>query len=139
LGETWIPSLDFVPGRLRHQLFKHPSHLAVATDSESLAGPRPAAGDAWLKVVVAGKAKDLEVLLAVVAALKHRHSVMHLEHTLGRAGSANLAGATASHDQCSPAGGGQRLDGGPPVVRGQKPISCGARPYQRCKLAFAIG
>jgi hypothetical protein len=59
------------------------AHLAVSADAESFARPGAAPGRARLQVVMAGKAQDLQVLLAVVAALQHSESVMHLQHTLG--------------------------------------------------------
>jgi len=59
------------------------THLAVSADAGSLARPGAASGRARLQVVMAGKAQNLQVLLAVVAALQHPESVMHLQHAFG--------------------------------------------------------
>ena len=136
--EAGISSLDLVPRRPRHQLFKRRTHLAVVADPESLVRPRPAAGDARLKVVVARKAEDLKVRVAVVAALQHSQSMMHLEYSLSGRRSADLAGAAASGDQRPPARGRQRLDARAPVVGCEHPITRGAGPHQRGKVAITV-
>src|SRR5712692_7511601 len=76
------------------------AQLTLAADTESLAGPGAATGRTRLETVVAGETKNLQVLLAVVAAPKHREPVMNLERA--------LAGRCSAHLACSAAGSYQR-------------------------------
>ena len=114
-------------------------HLTVTADPKSLVRPRPASGGARLKVVVARKAEDLKVLLAVVPALQHRQPVMHVQNSLCSQCAADLARPAARRDQRPPARCGQRFDARPSIARGQQAVASGAAAHQRSPLMVIAG
>jgi len=116
-----------------------PAQLTLAADTESLAGPGAAAGCARLKAVVAGKAQDLQVLIAVVAAPQHGQSVMNLERALAARCSADLAGSAAGGYQRPPSRIGQRHDAGPPVAGAKDAVARASGADQRRESALAAG
>src|SRR5438477_4543438 len=88
---------------------------------------------------MACEAQDLEVLLAVVAALEHRNTVVNLEHALRGWYAADLAGVATRPDEGFAPRVGQQPRTGAAVVGRAHAIAGGAAADVNRELSSAVG